>query len=286
MTTRTLRRGSVSAARVTAAPGGEQTFGATGALQTFVVPAGITSINVDMYGAAGGPSTYDIGGLGGRVQATLAVTPGETLNVYVGSVGTKNTASNSIGGGGWNGGGGGGLGSPGGGAGCGGGGGASDIRRGGTALSDRKLVAGGGGGASLFDNGLHDGPGGAGGGTTGQSGRMVGSGAGSGAGQTTNGGGGTPSAGGAAGTNQGQSGIVVNATAGASGVGGDGARPGGTGGGGGGYYGGGGGGYSNTNAPYGAGAGGGGSSYADPAATGVTHTQGVRAGDGSVTISW
>ena len=37
---------------------------------------------------------------------------------------------------------------------------------------------------------------------------------------------------------------------------------------------------------FGGGGGGGGSSYAEPAATSVTHTQGIRSGDGQVVLSW
>ncbi|MDQ7779913.1 MAG: pre-peptidase C-terminal domain-containing protein, partial [Planctomycetota bacterium] len=67
---------------------GNQTFSYTGAFQTWVVPAGVTSITVDAYGAEAGfsspgPVTH-VPGKGGRTQATLTVTPGATLYVYVG----------------------------------------------------------------------------------------------------------------------------------------------------------------------------------------------------------
>ena len=52
---------------------------------------------------------------------------------------------------------------------------------------------------------------------------------------------------------------------------------------GGGYFGGGGGGASTATASSG---GGGGSSFTTPGATGVTHTQGNRAGNGQVVITW
>ena len=58
----------------------------------------------------------------------------------------------------------------------------------------------------------------------------------------------------------------------------------GGGGGGGGYFGGGGGGGGNGGA--GGGGGGGGSSFTAPGATAVVHEQGVKAANGSVTISW
>src|SRR5262249_2830870 len=51
-----------------------QVFDTTGGGQTYVVPAGVTSITVDVIGAAGGKgSGAGTGGLPGEVQATLAV---------------------------------------------------------------------------------------------------------------------------------------------------------------------------------------------------------------------
>jgi hypothetical protein len=121
-----------------------QTFNFTGAVQTWVVPAGVTSINIQAFGAQGNNNAAGVarGGLGGSANGTLAVTPGETLNLYVGGGGTTSTT------GGFNGGGNGGTTgtcttAPGG-----GGGGASDVRKGGTALSNRVIVAGGGGGTA------------------------------------------------------------------------------------------------------------------------------------------
>ncbi len=67
---------------------GRQTFNFTGSTKTFVVPPCVTSIDLDVRGAAGG----DMGlspkpGKGGRVQMSLAVTPGETLTIAVGGEG-------------------------------------------------------------------------------------------------------------------------------------------------------------------------------------------------------
>ena len=123
------------------------TFNYTGAEQTYVVPAGVTSLLVDVIGAQGaGPSAnisglYGTGGYGGRVQTTITVTPGETLRIYVGGRPTGSLVTEGIGG--YNGGGAGGvvLGAQGL-----GGGGASDIRQGGAGLGNRTVVAGGGGG--------------------------------------------------------------------------------------------------------------------------------------------
>ncbi|MEI6882064.1 MAG: glycine-rich protein, partial [Bacteroidota bacterium] len=229
---------------------GSQSFTYTGSQQTWTVPAGVTSITVDAQGAQGGTSGYGTGGLGGRLQATLPVTPGATLFINVGGQGNTSV-------GGWNGGG-----AP---YACGcaaGGGGATDIRIGGTALTDRKIVAGGGGGAGYYWNWLND-HGGVGGGLTG------------GAGYTNNslnasycGQGGTQASGGA--------GAAIGGPAGTLGTGG-----------GNGYYaGGGGGGYFGGGAGYYGGGGGGGSSFSDATASAVTHTQGFKTGNGLITISW
>ncbi|MBK6621243.1 MAG: HYR domain-containing protein [Saprospirales bacterium] len=67
-------------------------FNNTGSVQTWMVPPGVTSILVDVLGAEGGGGTdgngrTTSGGLGGRVQAELSVTPGDVLNLYVGGAG-------------------------------------------------------------------------------------------------------------------------------------------------------------------------------------------------------
>ena len=249
--------------------GGSQTFDYTGASQSFVVPAGVASLTVNAYGAQGGSGNCPTpgavtGGKGGLVQATITVTPGETLTVYVGGEGPDAVCSTHPTAGAFNGGGS----SD---ADGGGGGGASDVRRAGTKL----VIAGGGGGGG--SNSALATLGGAGGGTTGASGGTpVGGGGG--------GGGGTPSAGGSGGAAVGFGG--TSSSSGSSGTGGTGGRDSdylnGGGGGGGGYFGGGGGGFGGTSG----GGGGGGSSYSDPAATSVTHTQGTRSGDGQVIINW
>ncbi|MCC2546047.1 hypothetical protein LJY25_06290 [Hymenobacter sp. BT175] len=180
------------------------TFTYTGSAQTYSVPLGVTSLLVDASGAQGGGAASASGGAGGRVQTTLAVTPGEVLTVYVGGQGSRATAStNPPEGGGYNGGGHGRSFNY-------GGGGATDLRRG-AALVDRLVVAGGGGGAASA-------AGGAGGGLTGAAG-----------GGTFPGQGGTQSAGGAGGQGVGTGSLGQGGTGNFSG-------------GGGGYYGGGGGG--------------------------------------------
>ena len=99
---------------------GPETFPYTGSAQSWTVPSGVTSVQVDARGAQGGGA---YGGLGSRVVAVLAVTPGELLKVYVGGQPGGNNAT------GFNGGASGGEFAD-------GGGDASDVRLGGTALAD------------------------------------------------------------------------------------------------------------------------------------------------------
>ena len=248
----------VTATFTTLCASGSRTFMFVGAAQSFTVPPCVTSLTVDVRGGSGGDgwnvdsggSVKGIGGNGGRVQATIPVTPGEVLGVYVGGAGGNATAAGGAAGG-FGGGGNGGP-SPFGYSG-GGGGGASDLRRG-TALSGRLVVAGGGGsGSGWCTAGL--GNGGVGGGLTGGSGQQC---------VTSVGTGGTQTAGGVSNGALGVGGAIVGGTQAASA-------------GGGGYYGGG--------AHDGSG-GGGGSSFAISSATGVTHTQGFQDGNGVITVSW
>lgn len=253
-----------------------QTFAFTGAQQSFSVPAGTGRITVEALGAAGGAGG-GIGfgccggaaaGLGGSVEATLTVTPGEALGVFVGGTGGAGDI-NAAGVGGFRGGAAGGNRNSSGG----GGGGSSDVTRG----AARLVVAGGGGGGGGFF-GTIGGAGGAGGGLIGGSGVSTGVQAGRGGTQATGGTGGV----GAAAASSGSDGASATGGAGASNTASGG-------GGGGGYFGGGGGagGFNPTRIGRGAG-GGGGSSFVDPAVlVGVaSHQQGVRAGNGQVVIRW
>ncbi|MEL6865688.1 MAG: glycine-rich protein [Bacteroidota bacterium] len=240
----------------------QDTFECTKSVQQFIVPADVYTIQVNAFGASGGNGVDGPGGLGGQVEATLAVTPGDTLYLYVGEKGEGHLNPNTYGSnsGGWNGGGfaynft------------AGGGGGATDIRKGGTLWSDRILVVGGGGGAR--DSCTADGPvGGDGGGLIGAAGGVC-----DGYPSTRGGQGGTQSAGGARGCWDGTSHCGVNGSL-ARGGSGYSYYPNYGGGGGGGYYGGGGGTVRCD--------GGGGSSYTDPdLCTHVVHQQGVRDGNG------
>lgn len=238
-------------------------FPFTGAPQPFTVPGGVFSISITAFGAAGGGTWGPA--YGGFSQGVLAVTPGETLWVYVGGKGANTGAGGALGG--WNGGGGGGA-STSGLVGC-GGGGASDVRQGGQALANRKIVAGGGGGQGRFTNG------GGGGGLTGAKGGATGG--------SWGGNGGTQSAGGTV------AGSTGSPTAGALGVGGNGggnSSPGnsGGGGGGGGYYGGAGGALAVGGAQWGQG--GGGSGYIGGVTSGGTSVGTWSAGNGSINFTF
>ncbi len=260
-------------------PGGSMTFSYTGAPETWVVPTGVTEVTVTALGAEGGNNiitnipNLQQPGKGGQVSGTLAVTPGETLYIYVGGEGGD--YNNGGGQGGFNGGGSGvapGWG-PGGGA---GGGGATDLRQGGQTLADRVLVAGGGGGGADRGNG---GDGGFMSGTSGSD--WIGNNPAGPSPAGLHGQGGTQSMGGVAGINGDGDGTA--GSLGIGGAGGAGFKSGG--GGGGGYYGGGGGSgiiAGNTVT----GGGGGGSSYIGGLNPGATTSNGVRSGHGELTISW
>ncbi|MCW3109628.1 MAG: hypothetical protein JWQ09_4134, partial [Segetibacter sp.] len=240
-----------------------KTYNFSDTQQSFIVPAGVTSINVDITGASGGHiysngSTYGQPGLGGQVKATIQVEPGQILYINVGGAG-KDGSATALGAGGFNGGADGGT--------ItdntvityatGGGGGASDIRTSGTSLTDRIIVAGGGGATGIIEAG------GNGGDLKGQDGA-----------------GGTSPANGGTSTQGGSAGNYANYYYGGNGnfgFGGAGAAEAAGGGGGGGFYGGGGGAL---------GSGAGGSSYTYPGAKNVYHTQGSNEGNGTVTLSW
>jgi len=241
---------------------------------TYIVPSGITSLTVKMWGGGGGgggggaTAAGGGGGGGGYSTATLTVTPGETLNVYVGGGGdggAYSSGGNDAGGGG-------------------GGGGYSSVYRGGTLL----LLASGGGGGGGARQARAGGGGGAGGGSTGVNG--------SNGYTSTNGGGGgggTQTTGGSGGTTSGNNGSDGSSLTGGGGGGGSSSTTGpdgtgasgglasggggglaninttraGGGGGGAGLFGGGGGGATTSSTTASGGGGGGGSSYAGGGST-------------------
>ena len=118
------------------------TFNYTGTMQSFIVPSGVTYIDVLMWGGGGGSYTNQSAnaGYGLLLSANIPIMSGTTCYLYVGGQGMgydwSHTPNPFMGG--FNGGGNGssayGY----------AGGGASDIRIGGTALQNRVVVAGGG----------------------------------------------------------------------------------------------------------------------------------------------
>ncbi|WP_051568645.1 glycine-rich protein [Crocinitomix catalasitica] len=228
------------------------TFEYTGESETYEVPAGVRLLHMELSGAAG----YGNLGYGGTVEAYMEVTPGATLNIFVGGAGTATT-------GGYNGGG-----EPGFESDFGGGGGASDIRIGGIELTDRIIVAGGGGGSGS-NCGLWSAEGGHGGGLIGESACLY-----SCSDCQYTGAGGSQVAGGIAGPTEHAS--CSGNSNGTLGNGGSNNIAGYGTGGGGGYYGGGSGCYEGA---------GGGSSYTHPDAMSVVHTVGTTNGNGQVIIT-
>ena len=164
----------------------------TGSVQTLTIPAGVTSVNIKVWGADGGSggyysysSAYSPGGYGGYSEGDLSVSGGDTLYIYVGGRGynwyqnggseghngtlTHGTPSQSeVAYGGWGGGTGFGQGGRATKYGMAGGGAASHIRLNGTSLSNRKIIAGGGGGGGNSQSSSIRSGGGAGGGSSGQ----------------------------------------------------------------------------------------------------------------------
>lgn len=79
---------------------GSQTFSATGAVQFFTVPQGVTTIQVVLTGGGGGAgnrdddatfSTLNYGKPGDVVSGAISVIPGESLQIYVGGGGSGGT---------------------------------------------------------------------------------------------------------------------------------------------------------------------------------------------------
>ena len=246
---------------------------------TFTVPAGVTSITLKLWGGGGGggaggsAAAGGAGGGSGYVTETISVTPGETLDVYVGGGGARGTRNTAGGGGG--------------------GGGYTSLYRSGTPLAISAGGAGGGGGRNTSGN--TGGAGGAGGGTSGVAGSASGvsggggggtsgSGGGAGTGGSNSGSGGASLVGGAGGDGRTSAGADGSGATGGLATGGNGGSVvstgnAGGGGGGGGLFGGGGG--SGSTTATGAGGGGGGSSFTAVGATGVTNTAGSGVNPGN-----
>jgi len=263
---------------------------------TWNVPAGVSAVTLDVFGGSGGSSsaltggTPGPGGLGGEATGTIAVQPGEVLQVNVGCAGSDASGHTPGTGGG------GGDNDANGGNGVlganvpiftatGGGGGASDIRQGGTTLANRVVVGGGGGSGGDAGTSGTGAAGGGGGFPNGQDGATSG-GISPGC---VGGSGGTQSSGGAGGTTNANCDIAGTPATGPSGANGvsNGTTGFGSGAGGGGFNGGGSGATTSDDPGVtGGGAGGGGANFFAPTVSGQSSNTGVRAGDGLVVISF
>ncbi len=119
-------------------------FTYTGATQTFAVPAGVTSLALRVWGAAGGAGNGAsvVGGAGGYATGSLPVMPGQTLTIVVGQGGAQVAMPSKAGAGG----------------------GYSGVFIGAVSQANAKLIAGGGGGGGFFTDGQGGSSGGNGGG--------------------------------------------------------------------------------------------------------------------------
>jgi len=109
-----------------------QNFAFTGAIQTWTVPAGVTSLTITANGAQGGNITSGglfQGGKGASIKGTVSVNPGDIISILVGGGGIVNSC----------------------GATSGGGGGTFVVNQTANSLL---VIAGGGGGATINQNGV------------------------------------------------------------------------------------------------------------------------------------
>jgi hypothetical protein len=228
---------------------------------TWIVPTGVTAIQLVATGAGGGGGFYARGGSGAVVTATLSVTPGDTMVLYIGGAGSYGAGA------------------------FGGGGGGSTNVNAGTA---NQIIAGGGGGGGDYVVSSGSGPGGSAGGVNGNgqngSGDHPGGGGAAGVGGT----GFTVASAGNGGSGNGGSGAAADIGYGGAGGGGIGSGN-GTGGIGGYAHGGGGGGGYGGGAGGAGGGGGGGGSTGPSGSTFVVGTNGGAAihsgGNGSIVIT-
>lgn len=76
-----------------------KSFGFTGAIETWTVPAGVTSVELEVIGGDGGDGAVRAGGSGAKATATFRVTPGTVLEIVIGEAG-QSSSENGGGGGG------------------------------------------------------------------------------------------------------------------------------------------------------------------------------------------
>jgi len=77
-----------------------KTFNYTGSIENWTVPAGVTMLTIEVWGAEGGGDS-GVGGKGARMKGDFTVTPGDTIKILVGEKGKNSgTSWSSKGGGG------------------------------------------------------------------------------------------------------------------------------------------------------------------------------------------
>ena len=102
-----------------------KTFNYTGSIENWTVPAGITSVRIEVWGAQGGSASSALGGKGARMRGDFTVAPGDTIKVLAGQQGVNSISPTSSGA-------------------SGGGGGGSFV----ATNSNQPLICGGGGGGA------------------------------------------------------------------------------------------------------------------------------------------
>ena len=64
------------------------TFNISGAMQTYIVPPGVTTVTIETWGAQGGANWVNNTNFGGYVKGDVAVTPGSNLYIFAGGQAT------------------------------------------------------------------------------------------------------------------------------------------------------------------------------------------------------
>ena len=149
-TTTTTTTAGTTTTTIAGCSASPNTYNTAGGPYTVTVPANCNSVMFQVSGAAGYGGTY--GGAGGYISGNYAVTPGNTLYVYVGGAGQSGSGGTN-----------------GGGSGTFGGGGCSAVSSAASISTGTIIVAAGGGGygSSCGGSGCYPFTGGGGGGTSG-----------------------------------------------------------------------------------------------------------------------
>jgi len=72
----------------------KKTFSYTGSIESWTIPAGVTSITIEAWGAQGGINdSSQVGGWGTQMKGTFTVTPGDTMRILVGQQGAHGSTA-------------------------------------------------------------------------------------------------------------------------------------------------------------------------------------------------